>query len=469
MVVLLPGGRYPRSPESVIMNLQLSPSSQSPRFLSMLLLLLASHCAWAQQRAINQANLKRLESEHLRLYFTSDFAPYTRPLLEEGERFLAGLAGRWSVILPKDKIVIALGGPIQGKDLLNHLEHPPWLMAGYDRQNGRVEIRILDRSQARLEEMAPLFRHTLVHALLNLPRIKRPPQFLQEGLARYYAGDSSGHTRMLAVLAFKRHAEIESFVEHDSWAKDQAGYLEISALSGLLVEYMWRVNPEGEVQFVQALQKGVAWKTALRESGFQDWQRLLVDFNVQVRKEYGLHTLLYTYDLWLLLLGTAALVWFFLRVYWAIRAARLPFVELPPAPEVLPASALKGPAFGDSAPTPAPRASYTPVQETATRRLEDMQLPSGSRVKAVLEQPESEGGIVPPPRPGASLAVELQPGLALQDLSVPEEDVDEAFERILTPETQQGQAKLDDAFKDVEHDLDDVFDSFTLQGPKRRS
>lgn len=452
------------------MNLQFSPPSHSPRFLSLVFLLLACHCAWAQQRATNQANLKRIESEHLSLYFTSDFAAYTRPLLEEGERFLAVLAGRWSVILPKDKIVIALGGPIEARDLLNHLEHPPWLMAGYDRKNGRVEIRILDRSQARVEEMVPLFRHTLVHALLNLPRIKRPPQFLQEGLARYYAGDSSGHTRWLAVLAFKRHAEIAQFVEHDAWAKEQDGYLEISALSGLLVEYMWKMNPEGEVQFVQALQKGVAWKEALRVSGFQDWHRLLLDFNVEVRKEYGLHTLLFTFDLWLLLLGTAALIWFISRIYWAVRAARLPFVELPPAREVLPASALTGPAFGGSTNTRSPQGAYTPVLETTTRRVEDLRLPSGSRVKVVLDQPQSENGIVPPPRPGASVVVELQPGQALQDLSLPEQDVDEAFERILTQESQQSSAarnELDDAFEDVEHDLDDVFDSFTAKDHKR--
>ncbi len=439
-----------------------------------LVLLLGSAMALAQKqgaRMPHQVNLRRIQSEHISLFFTSDYADYTQPLLEEGERFLATLAGRWSVILPKDRIAVSLGGPVQGKALLCHLEHPSWLMSAYDRTHGRVEVRILDRSKVRFEEMVPLFRHNLVHALLNLPRIKRPPQFLQEGLARYYAGDSSGHTRLLAVMGFRAHKEIAPLVEHDVWSKQEAGYLEVSALAGLFVEYMWQANPEGEVQFVQALQKGIAWKEALRQSGYEEWTPLIQEFNVKVRADYGLHTLLYTYDLWLLLIGTAVLVWMVVRVRQALVVARLPVVELAPLPEPVTASELTGPAFGDLAAAKPVARGYAAVPETTSRRIEELRLPTGSRVKAVLDQPEGVDGIVPPPRPGASVSIELQDGQTLPNLSLHEEDVDDAFDRMLSA-APEGEAKTtgreDDAFEDVEHDLDDVFDHLIGKDPKRR-
>lgn len=438
--------------------------------LAYLLLITGSGLVLAQQRSErvpHVLSLRRLESEHMVLYFTGDYREFAKPLLDEGERFLTQLAGRWSVILPKAKMEVSLGDA-KGSPQLNHLEQPPWIRSNYDRNHGRVEIRILDRSRLKLVDLLPLFRHNLVHALLSLPTIKQTPLFLQEGLARHYAGESSGHTRLLAVLAFAKYSDVAVFFQNDSWAKDDKSYRQVSAMAGIFVAYLWAHHPEGEVRFVQSLQRGIAWRQALKDSGFPNWDARLSEFNSEVRGRYRWYTLIWTYDLWLILLSTLSLIWMASRVHRAWRVSRMRYIDIPKQAEPLDPEELKGPAFGQIIqPGPTSRALY-PLPETIMRQTADMEeRVRGSRVHAETQPAPEVDDIVPPPRPGASRSIELQPGQLLSELSLPEHELDDALS-ILDPQTkpQAAPPKSDKTYGEdgfgFEDELDDVFDSFNL-------
>lgn len=376
---------------------------------------IAQRKAKEPQRAPRQVNFKRLETQHLQIYFTPEFQAHATDLATEGERFLGEIAGRWAVILPEDKIEVSIGRNVKGAKAYNHLEAPRWLKIGYDDKYARVEIRVDKPKKFNLKVAGAMYRHALVHALLNLPKIEKMPRFLEEGLARHYSGDSKSRTRVMAVIGFSRFESIAPFFEDKTWKHDEdETFIYAGAVAGLFVAHLWEGKPESEIKFVQSILQGKTWRAAVGSSGLGEWETRVAVFDVHERAEYKWYTVAYTFDFWLILLSITLLIWMVLRVRGAWNVARMSYVDVIIAPEEeVTEEELVGPAFGAEEPVLADVAPLEPEPpRPSPPNLSSPQAPPKRQPEAAYSQtvvPPKRSPITPPHSPASRPGSPLTP------------------------------------------------------------
>lgn len=415
------------------------------------------------------ARLKNFETERFRVFHTPEMKEEARRLADDGEVFLNELSARWSVIFPKQKITFTLGKPSGfSENYVNHLDVPKWLEASYDTAHHRVELRIHEPSKFEYPVARDIFRHSLVHALLNLPRVDRLPRFWEEGLAMHYASGDGTRQRFFAILGFQSFEKTEDLVKRKRWASDQEQLFYGAAIGGLFVDWLWGRRPEGEALFMQELFKGRNWKTALNKAGFKDVSGLTLDFDFYIRPKYKLYTMVYTLDFWAMLFSLVWLVFVVVRLRKAFLTARMPHTHIEPVQDTVTADDFKGPIFGGmeakADDEPAAVLNLTPDRDPPVRerKPEPPARPTTPRVtppprsvtpppppppkkrpmappRPVKPPPQAapaRGGVVPPPPPGTAPARPYRSG-------------------VKPPAPKP--LDLDDAFADLDDDFDAAF------------
>ena len=189
---------------------------------------------------------------------------------------------------------------------------------------------------------------------------------MEEGLSQYYGRGARGRDRALAIWGFSRHKDLYEYLNDKETFTAKAQFRYGAALSRRLVEWMWHEHPAAEIPVMQKLLQGTPLDRALIGEGLNGNKFLVQRFDEAARPNHRWYSLLFTLDLWLIVLGLAAWIAMVLMVVRAWREARLEITEEGPATEpVIEAELLQGPALGGAAeapPAPKPPLDRAPAQ-----------------------------------------------------------------------------------------------------------
>jgi len=290
------------------------------------------------------STLKIYETPHLRFFHTGEYLPTVRELAGVGEAFLAELEKRWSVELPEVLITVSVIRVKPTGKWMDHNFDPSWLYSRYDPESKRIELRARPQD-VELDAISKAFKHHLVHAVLNIEGTAPLPTYLEEGLARFYAGSGGSRQVYWAILALQRHESLQPFLDNPLTYEIAVDWQFAGALGFQMVKWLWEDKQVLEKAFLQAHLQGQSLEEALEVLGFSGSTSLISEFDKQIRPKFGLTRILKTYDFWLLALGILALIAMSLKVIAAFRNARIDFLALEPAPATVPAELFTGPAF----------------------------------------------------------------------------------------------------------------------------
>ena len=375
------------------------------------------------------STLKILETQHLRIFYTGEFLDSAKVIGARGDGFLKELERRWGIVLPETRIDVTMIRVLPEGPWIDHDFDPPWLAANYSKTPNWVEIR------ARTADYrdGPAFmalKHHLVHALLNRGLTQPLPMFLEEGLARYYAGSRGSRQVYLAVLAFQRTGKLKPFVDNPYTYQIDQDFQYAGALGYQWVNWLWDKYPQAEKELIQAHLEGMSFDDALSAAGLPSYGKLLDAFDREMRPRFGLARLLKTYDFWLLAISLLAIIAVVFKVIAAVYHARSDFVEVVPKPETLSESLFQGPAFNpiSNAPESSGNEAFTPLPALPEIPRLDTRKPSGTGENA-------HDDVVIPPMSEVLLREDSTHGLAGLELNTDElnfldDQLDEVFDRI---------------------------------------
>ena len=414
-------------------------------------------------------NLKKYESERMIIYFTGEFREHVRPLAQQSETFLEHLETRWAVILPKEKITVSLGKTeLQGRSW-PHANSPRWLISRYDPSYRRISLRVLNPSRFQLAAVARALHHEIIHYLLNQESTQLPP-YMEEGIARYYSSGSNRY-RYMAVWGFQRTNDVKMFLKDKNSFSNPVNFYPAAAVSGVLIDWMWRSNPSGEQVLLQQLLQGKSWRVALKGAGFDGEEELLTQFEFEVRPKYKWHTITYSFDFWLNLICVLIILRMIWRVSRAWKACRAGYMEIEPQPEVEVDKALfSGPAFGgrgDLQEPPHPPKPIVPPRAPARERPVPRPIPPHAPARA--SQPQA---ITPPRKAPEKVTARDVFSHSPQRL---DGEVDDLFNQLTTAsehtasieeieaisdQERAGRKQPTDKAADIDEELDNLFDKF---------
>lgn len=321
------------------------------------------------------AGLKLYRSKHLHIYFTVELQSHVQGLAEQADLFLDQIEKKWSIILPKDKINVSLARHGFYKPAWPHFRGPLWLQSRFDPLHQRIDIRVTRPRKFELKPTAAALKHQLVHYLLNWRPYDRMPTYLEEGLARYYGNPAARGDHFLVILGLWRTKNLKAYLTRQETFAKRKEFDYGAALSGEFIAWLWQKNPKGERRFLQSILSGNSVNQAFAVAGVHNVDNLLSEFEPEVRNGNRLHGILFTRDLWLILLGSTALIAMGVKLARAFLSSRRPFsvVETPVSP--VEPSLFRGPAFGGGAaqpvsrprPIPPPRALARAPRRVATK------------------------------------------------------------------------------------------------------
>jgi len=416
------------------------------------------------------STLKILETQHLRIFYTGEFLQSAKVIGHRGDRFLNDLEERWGIVLPEERTTVSMIRVFPTGSWLDHDFDPPWLASAYSHERNRVELRAKTK-EYRDDPAFKSLKHHLIHALLNRGLTQPFPQFMEEGMARYYAGSRGSRQVYLAVLAFQRAENLAPFLNNPHTYQVAQDFQYAGAVGFQWVKWLWEKYPRAEKRLIQAHLEGKSFDQALDEAGLPPFDELLETFETEMRPRFGLTRLLKTYDFWLLGISLLVLIAAVAKVIAAIHHARSSFVEMEPAPEEVPADLFQGPAFNPiaNAPQVSPRKSFTPVQALP-------ELPQPGR-RSREAAPDGYDDVVIPPMEDVFQPRESVNGLAglelnTDDLDVLDDQLDEVFDRIGLPKDEPSiepsrqkaandrkpPSKKEEPDKEIDSEVDSFFD-----------
>lgn len=338
------------------------------------------------------STLKKFDSEHLRIFHTGEYQESARLLAKDGDAFLKRIEKEWGIVLPDQMFTVSLIRVHPATSWVNHDFDPPWLYSSYDPISKRIELRA-NPAKFQFHPVLKALKHQLIHALLNIESAQPLPPFLEEGIARHYAGSRGSRQVYWAILGFQRAKEIEPFLKNPFTYQIDLDFQYAGAMGYLFVSWLWQRQPGSEKNFLQQHLRGNDVDGALAAAGLPGLGILLPLFEAEIRPQYGLKRILKTYDFWLLFLSIVAIIAILFKVISAVRMARMGFEEIVPAPESVPAELFQGPAF--QPPSEAPEPEQPSVLETPP--VPDYFTPSQPKKRP--SPPKTDEVSIPPMQP----------------------------------------------------------------------
>ncbi|CAM2068822.1 hypothetical protein SCOR_25875 [Sulfidibacter corallicola] len=275
------------------------------------------------------ATLKVYKTERLNIYYTRGFSEHAEALGREGERFLAELGQRWSVILPEEPVhaSVIINAVDQGRP--HHLSPTRWLEVSYNQSGQRIEFRISRQFQIDQEHLNAELRHYLVHHYLRWDHPEPLPFFLEEGLAQYYDGTEPNGYRYKLILGFRALSNPGALT-----SLDQAAFFHgfrgayFAAVSEQFVRWLWQEYPDSEVTFIQRHLLGQPLSDTLRNARLPDMDELLDRYFRDESAKHPMSAVTRTPDFWMIVFGILFLIGLAIKTLLAIRVARIPHVEI---------------------------------------------------------------------------------------------------------------------------------------------
>ena len=275
------------------------------------------------------ATLKVYKTERLNIYYTRGFSEHAEALGREGERFLAELGQRWSVILPEEPVHASVIINAVDKGRPHHLSPTRWLEVTYNQSGQRVEFRISRQFQIDQEQLNAELRHYLVHHYLRWDHPEPLPFFLEEGLAQYYDGSEPSGYRYKLILGFRALSNPSALT-----TLDQAAFFQgfrgayFAAVSEQFVHWLWQEYPDAEITFMQRHLLGQPLSDTLRNARLPEMDELLDRYFRDESAKHPMSAVTRTPDFWMIVFGTLFLIGLAIKILFAIRVARIPHVEI---------------------------------------------------------------------------------------------------------------------------------------------
>lgn len=313
------------------------------------------------------STLKIFEAPHLRFFHTGEYLDVVRELAQSGEAFLTDMEKQWGIILPKTPFTVSVIRVKPQDSFLAHEFDPPWLFSRYDPESKRIELRA-NPKKMEIEPMVAALKHHLVHAILQLEQSQPLPGYLEEGLARRYAGSKGSRQVYWAILGFQRAEPIRPFLENPFTYQIDTDFQCAGALGYQFVTWLWEQHPQAEKPFLQGHLGGRSLDNALQAAGLDFEKDLIARFEETNRPKFGLGRLLKTYDFWLLFLSVVVLIAVAFKVIAAFRISRMEFIELTEAPKQVPKELFAGPAFE-------PQSKQHPASDAVAFSVPDLPTP----------------------------------------------------------------------------------------------
>lgn len=422
------------------------------------------------------STLKIYETQHLRVFHTAEYLKPVRVLGQHGETFLAQLERDWGIVLPKTPFSVSLIRVKPRRLWIDHDFDPPWLASTYNRQNSRIELRAKP-SGFELAPAIKALKHHLVHALLNLEQAQPLPTFLEEGLARYYAGSRGSRQVYWTILGFQRADHLPPFLENPFTYQIELDYQYAGAIGFHLIPWMWAKQPHAEKAFLQGHLRGASLQQALGDAGLPPMDKLLVAFDSEMRPTFGLGRLLKTFDFWLLIFAVSAVIAILFKLIAAFRHARMDFLEVAAQPELVPSELFQGPVFqpvplvetAEKASSGLPPLPQVPKMQTLNpSSLDEIALPPMGNIFQHVETVNSGGAIHQDTGEFKNLEDQLEAVFdRISPLETPPVPETRAKSLPIDPrEADQRSKSPDKTGKEIEADVDQFFNQLSQEEDK---